>query len=191
MSSYFRIRTVDAPWGDYGDILINGLAEPIHDKCNAKRISLSRTGPFVPPITQPFGQVVLVDDLRRELESAAFTGFEFVEVELTKAVRCDWHTWDRDAEEPARYPVSGEPEDYVLKRSHDAGLVDEMPRLWALSVQSTQGLQVWGTSTFYLNRHPRTDIAREDLVFWISEALKDWLQDHAGPWVDFSLVTPR
>ena len=191
MASYFRVKKVDAPWGDYGDILFNGLADPTCHEEKLTRLDLCRTGPFVPPITQPFGQIVIVDDLRRELEATAFTGFEFVEVNLKKVVRCDWDTWDQNAEEPSRYPESGEPEDYILQGSHDAECAKEMPTLWALSVKSTGDLQVAGSSTFRLDRHPGTDVARDTFVYWIGEPLKVWFQEHGGRWIEFSPVRPR
>lgn len=191
MSSYFRIKEASAPWGDYGTILVNGLADPTYDENKLTRLELCRTGPFVPALTQPFGQIVLVDDLRRELERTNFTGFEFVKVDLTKGVRCDWDSWDQNADEPPRYPESGEPEDYILQGSHDAELARNMSTLWALSVKSTKDLQVGGSSTFYLDRHPGTDVAREQSIFWICEPLKAWLEERAGRWVEFDRAIPR
>jgi hypothetical protein len=191
MTSYFRVKCAEAPWGDYGDILINGLADPRYDDGKLTSLGLCRTGPFVPPITQPFGQIVIVDDLRRELEGTEFTGFEFVKVDLAKGVRCDWDSWDQNADEPRRYPDSGEPEDYIVQGSHDAELLEEIPTLWALSVKSTKDLQVDGSSSFYSDRHPGTDVAREHSVFWISEPLKAWLEERAGRWVEFERVISR
>jgi hypothetical protein len=191
VSSYFRIDSSIGPWGDYGSILINGLADTTYDGGKLKRICLSRTGPFVPPLTQPWGQIIVVDDLRRELEESGFSGFEFLEVELTKLVRCDWHNWDQNADEPHRYPAGGEPENYILRRLHNTRLAKDVPPLWALNVEATEHLQVEGSTTFYLGRHPGTDIARAFYVFWVSEPLKVWLEERVGRWIEFTPVVPR
>jgi hypothetical protein len=190
MSEFFALDRAPSPWGDYGNILAHGLADFPKQGPPPATIHLSRTGPYVPPVTQPRGHIIVIDSLRRELERSSFTGFGFSEVEYQKVVRLDWHTWNADADEPQHYPETGEPEDYVLTGSHDPSLLKEMPCLWALSVASTPDLQV-GSRTFYADRHPGTDIARHFARFWVSERMKDWLQSAAGAWVDFKLVVPR
>src|SRR5688500_5936013 len=59
-----------APWGDYGHILVNGSSsfgrngEPLH---------IHRTGPFMPPITFPdFRRLVVSDPMRQAMISAGF-----------------------------------------------------------------------------------------------------------------------
>jgi len=188
MPEFFVVTNADPPWGDYGDILWNGLSR--RDPPGTA-VKLSRSGPYVPPLTLPFGEIVVVDSLRRALEAGRFTGFEFSEAQYENVVRIDWQAWDASSLEPPRYPETGEPEDYILKGSHDPSLLRDMPRLWALDVQPTLGLQVHGSSTFRLNRHPGTDIAREHSIFWVSGRLKDAMERSAGGWINFKRVVPR
>lgn len=87
MSKYFVIGSANSPWGDYGDVLVNGLAETTS---GLHAIYLSRTGPYVPPVTQPFGLIIVTDDFRHELEASQLTGFDFLEAQYRKVVRLDW-----------------------------------------------------------------------------------------------------
>jgi hypothetical protein len=140
-------------------------------------ILVSRTGPFVPPITLPSGRVLVTDDFRENLSTQGFSGLSFEPVEYQKVVHIAWDHWDANAQEPAFCPDTGEPEDYLLERAHDERLVATMPRLSAWNVAPTIGLQVQGTNTFRREFHPGTDIAREYFTFWISERMKLWLEE--------------
>jgi hypothetical protein len=191
MSKYFTVEMANSPWGDYRDVLVNGLAETT-EGVGTHFISVSRTGPYVPPVTQPFGLIIVTDDFRRELEASPLTGFDFVEVQYRKLVRLDWQAWNADANEPMCYPETGEPEDYILEGSHDPTLLAQMPRLWALAVQPTSGLQIEGTGSFRGDRHPGTDIAREFTLYWVTDRMKAWLErSSAGRWITFRPVTPH
>jgi hypothetical protein len=191
MSKYFAVESANSPWGDYGDVLLNGLVEK-SKSIGLHAIYVSRTGPYVPPVTQPFGLIIVTDDFRRELEASQLTGFDFLETQYRKVVRLDWQTWNTDAAEPMSYPETGEPEDYVLGRPHDPTLLAQMPRLWALAVQPTSELQVQGTRSFRIDRHPGTDIAREFELYWVTERMKAWLErSSAGRWIMFRPVTPQ
>jgi hypothetical protein len=66
MSVYYELRSGAAPWGDYGDILWNGFTEEGQER-GPSTILVSRTGPFVPPITLPFGRILVTEDLREKL----------------------------------------------------------------------------------------------------------------------------
>jgi hypothetical protein len=190
MSAFYEISDAEAPWGDYGSILWNGWAtEEVHD--GQRSIIVTRTGPFVPPLTQCLGQVIVTEELRARMSEAGFSGLAFEPVKYGRVVRIDWHEWDLNATEPRFYPESGEPEDYLLAGTHDAELAAAMPNLWAWKVTSTPGLQVQGTNTFRGERHPGTDVAREFFIFWINERMKLWLEENAGPWLSFNAVTPR
>lgn len=191
MSKYFAVESANAPWGDYGDILVNGLAETTGGT-GPHAIYVSRTGPYVPPVTQPFGLIIVTDDFRHELEASTLTGFDFVEAQYRKLVRLDWQAWNADADEPIAYPETGEPEDYIVEGSHDPTLLVQMPRLWALVVEPTSELQVQGTGSFHGDRHPGTDIAREFTLHWVTDRMKAWLErSSAGQWITFRPVTPR
>ena len=187
MTAYYQIKPGAAPWGDYGDILWNGIAEEVQDG----KVTVSRTGPFVPPITLPFGHIIVTEEFRKKISSAQFSGLAFEPVNYRTVVPIDWKDWDWSAADPPVYPDTGEPEDYLLPAAHDAELAAGMPRLWAWSVAATAGLQVHGTNTFRRERHPDSDVVREFHIFWINERMKVWLDENAGQWLSFVAVVPR
>ena len=190
MPAYYALSRGAAPWGDYGRILRDGLVEESNEH-GRPTILVSRTGPFVPPITRPFGHVLVTDDFREKLSTEAFSGLSFEPVGYRKVVRIAWERWDANAPEPAFYPHTGEPEDYLLEGVHDCQLAATMPRLWAWNVAPTIELQVQGTNAFRRELHPGTDVAREHGIVWISERMKLWLAENAGNWLRFVAVTPR
>jgi hypothetical protein len=190
MSAYYQLGSGVAPWGDYGDILWNGWTEEA-EECGTSKILVSRTGPFVPPITLPFGRVLVTSEFRKKLAAEGFSGLSFVPTEYQKVVHIPWEQWDTNAPEPASYPDTSEPEGYLLEGAHDERLARTMPRLWAWNVVPTIGLQVQGSNNFRRELHPGTDVAREYFVFWISERMKRWLEENAGAWLSFITVMPR
>lgn len=191
MSKFFAMESVRSPWGDYGDILLNGLVEAT-ECVGPPIIRILRTGPYVPPMTQPFGFIIVTDEFRRDLERSQLTGFDFEQTQYGKVVRLDWQTWSTDTNEPMSYPETGEPEDYILGCPHDPTLLAQMPRLWALAVRPTPELQVQGTHSFRADRHPGTDIAREHTLHWVSERMKVWLErSSAARWIAFRSIRPR
>jgi hypothetical protein len=191
MDAYYEIGRSAAPWGDYGDILWYGwAAEEAPDGAHST-ITVSRAGPFVPPITPLFGHVIVTEEFRAKTVDAGFSGLAFEPANYGRVVRIDWHSWDRNAPDPPFYPDSGEPEDYLLAGAHDARLAASMPTLWAWKVAATPGLQVQGTNTFRRELHPGTDVAREFSIFWVSERMKVWLGENAGEWLSFVPVVPK
>jgi len=190
MSTYYQIESGTAPCGDYGYTLWNGFTEKNQER-GQPTIVVSRTGPFVPPIMVLFGPVLVTEDFRQRLLLENFSGLSFVPVGYRKVVRIPWDQWDANAREPAFYPDSGEPEDYLLEGAHDQELAEAMPRLWAWEVASTTGLQVQGSNTFRRDLHPGTDVAREYYIIWISERMKLWFAQNAGQWLSFVAVDPR
>ena len=120
-------------WGDYGEILQNGMAA--HAPRVNGNLSLERTGSYIPPVTLPGrGSMVLTDEARRLLEASGLGEFTFRPVEKKLIVELPWHTWDLSAEEPPEYPDSGEPEDYVLGKPHSPTLALGMGDLWEVVV---------------------------------------------------------
>src|SRR5262245_33331310 len=190
MSVHYALGRGEAPWGDYGDVLWHGLTEKSRAPGKSATLVL-RTGPFVPPVTLPFGHVLVTEDFRQKLTAESFSGLSFKPVQYSKVAHIPWEQWDTSAQEPPFYPESGEPEDYVLAGTHNEELTAIMPRLWAWSVRATKDLQVQGSRTFRRELHPGTDVAREYFTVWISERLKLWLAENAGKWLSFASVNPR
>ena len=128
-AEFWALVPADLSWGDYGRILLHGMASRRHRVDG--RAQLERTGPYVPSLTLPSGAVVVTADLRAQLESMTRT-LAFGAIDKAHIARLDWQSWDRAAPKPAEYPQSGEPEDYVLERPHDAATAAAMPDLFEM-----------------------------------------------------------
>ncbi len=116
------------PWGDYGGILVKGLASR---ESEGGPLLLHRAGPFLPPISFPtLSGIVVSDEFRHELEGPGFTGVRFVPTIKARIINLAWHKWDRTAAEPKRYPRGGEPEEYIMDKPHDARVASQMPEAW-------------------------------------------------------------
>ncbi len=126
---FYHVRGLQA-WGDYGDVLVNGYALNSLDRREDERLRVSRTGPFMPPITFPGASayVVVSDAFRQQLSKSALGDFKFRPVTKEHIVELHWEKWDR-ATSPAKYPDSGEPEDY-LAGPHSPRASEELGDLW-------------------------------------------------------------
>jgi len=101
----------DAPWGDYGEILMRGMTSHL-PRTSEGLLQLERTAPFVPPITFPgIGDLVVTNDFGQRLDSSGLTGLSFMPVKKARIVKLEWERWDRKAASPVIYPHSGEPVD--------------------------------------------------------------------------------
>ena len=76
MSTYYMLGAGAAPWGDYGNILWNGVAETRQAR-GKSNVLVSRTGPFVPPISYPFGSILVTDEFRQKILTEQFSGLSF------------------------------------------------------------------------------------------------------------------
>ncbi len=121
-------------WGGYGDILQHGMST--HLPRREGKISLERTGPYIPPITFP-SSIVPTSDARRLLESSGLTGFSFRPVEKAHIVELRWEQWDLNLDWPPKLPDSGEPEDYILAEPHSQSASDALGELWEVAVSAT------------------------------------------------------
>jgi len=131
----------DAPWGDYGKILVHGMTNRLGRR--GERLQLERAGPQVPAITLPgIHDLIVTDAVRAHL--ARFPGLEFRNVDKARIVRLDWHLWDLSAGDPPLCPASGEPEDYILERDHDPACADEIGALWELVPAIIPAIQMPG-----------------------------------------------
>ena len=117
-------------WGDYAAVLIHGLTS--HRSRENGLLQLERTGPFMPGVSFPGISDIVVTDRAKEQLAAVLPLLTFRPVVLRRAVRLDWHLWDRSLKTPPFLPKSGEPEDYVLRPKGDPTLVSEMGALWEL-----------------------------------------------------------
>ena len=102
----------------------------------AGKLALERTGPYIPPITLP-GDIVLTSEARNLLEVSGLSGFSFLAVEKALIVELHWESWNLTADEPAEYPESEEPEDYILGRPHSRTAATGLGELWEIVVPTT------------------------------------------------------
>ena len=119
-------------WGDYGAVLAGGY----YRRDDAGLLRLHRAGPFLPPISFPWGPegrlVVVSDEFRAAVQGAGFPGIQFREAVKDRIVALDWHTWNRSAADPRQFPPSGEPEEYIWDEPHDPRAARQMPLAWEL-----------------------------------------------------------
>ena len=103
----YRLQRPDLPWGDYGDVLAHGFADRSDD---GSSLLLQRTGPFIPPFSQPSRMYVVVTaPLLRKLQESGLTGFAVLPVEVTKSPMIDWRVWQQYGNKEMKYPAGGEP----------------------------------------------------------------------------------
>lgn len=123
--------TGEAPWGDYGSILVHGMTA--HLERVDGRLQLERTGPFVPGVTLPgIGDLIVTSAVRAAIEAVRLSGCSFARVDKARIVRLPWSGWDTTTELLPELPDSGEPEDFILALEHDAGLAEQLGELWEL-----------------------------------------------------------
>lgn len=172
---YYILSAAKTPWGDYGDILGQGMSS--HLARHNGLLQLERTGPFVPPITFPgISDVVVTDDFKTNLENSELIGISFRPVIKARIVRLDWQDWSRTQEQPPEYPTSGEPEDYILGNAHDADLAERIGALWEICVHFLANPAQVDSDWFRLT---------PDGYNYVSEVAKTLLERRVPEWVQF------
>jgi hypothetical protein len=208
MNIYVLREPERPPWGDYGHVLLSGLSSlPRKDGL----YQLERTGPFVPPISMPFGAVVVTDEFRERLEKSTLTGLTFQPIIKSRIVHLDWQNWDKSAEDPEQYPATGEPEDYVLGQPHSPDTAAKIGALWELCLgehaeiirvprnPSELGLVKW--APFDATHDTLVVLSSWDGTDWfmtkpvghtyVSERAKTWLEQTTSEWVSFEPALTR
>jgi len=195
----FELRTASARWGDYGSVLAHGLAE--WNKDADRTLVVSRTGPYCPPLSLPFGMgVVVTAELRSALANSELTGAGFLPVAKKKIVKLDWQRWDPSAPMPARKPLGGEPENYVLSGKHDEDTCANMPDLFELRPRQRVPFVVCGTEIKWgrewsVLRTSRAAWNGDDFFFgergfavYVTARARQWLEPCVGQHVVFAPV---
>jgi hypothetical protein len=179
-ADWYILRGNDLGWGDYGHILVHGMANHL-GRSQEGLPQLERTGPFIPPITTPGLDVLVVTaGARRELEGSGLRGLGYGPVVLAQVTKLDWQEWDLAAAEPTMYPAGGEPENYILGREHSPATAEALPDLFEVQ----------------LSVHPRSEDppGEVDLVrsgryrILASNRAKQWIEARWGQWVVFGNV---
>jgi len=130
-TALFRLMPPDAQWGDYGRILVHGMAARLPRTAEGF-VQLERTGPYIPPMTFPSGAIIVTDRFRSELTTSGLTGFSFKPVVKRCIVELHWEEWDRSRGDPEHYPRGGEPEDHILRGEHSESTSNALGPLWEL-----------------------------------------------------------
>ena len=177
-------------WGDYGSILISGLSRHLPRKDNL--IQLERTGPFIPPVTLPgLGDIIATSAFKNDIEGSHFNQVTFAPVLKARIVEYRWEQWDRTSENPAEYPETGEPENYILARPHSPPIAEKLGDLWEVILPEdaeVEGVRIgrgiweyrvnhstWRGSHLFRAKGKRHVIATEEAKFWLEDRAKEWL----------------
>jgi hypothetical protein len=178
MESIYQLKPPRSNWGDYDYILLGGMTH--HVGRSDGLLQLERTGPFVPPISFPgMGDIIVTDDFKKSLESSRLIGLTFQPVIKRHIVFLEWEKWDKTADEPAEYPESGEPEDYILERPHSPELAQQIGEMWELCLPEYAKL-----------KEAQSDLFRRkgQLYNFVSNRAKRWLEKTVSEWVSFELA---
>jgi hypothetical protein len=195
---YFALHQCSL-WGDYGDTLISGFA---NREQPGQPLLLERTGPYLPPISFPYtsnegGRVVVSDSFRSVLERKQLPGISFRKVVKKRIVKLDWHLWNLDSPDPAKYPSGGEPGNYVLNKPHNSAVAVQMPDAWEFlpplvsmyvdHLEDPRGgfLNEYVAYTDLTHFPPIFHTHEEYAYIIINPEIRDWLQEHVGEWVEF------
>lgn len=180
----YRLGCPDLPWGDYGDILAHGMAS---DSEETRALEVERTGPFVPPFSQPGDHVVVTDAFLAVFQESGLTGYDVCPVIKKKITKVDWRDWEPYGTNKMKYPAGGEPENYIERRKHSQAVADAMGDLWwirfrpGISVTRDGGYQLmggtWaGTDLFVVNgERPTYNYVSQQAFKWLQETVPEWV----------------
>ena len=181
----YRLKRAEPPWGDYGDILTHGMATAV----DGKTLELERTGPFVPPISQPRGFVVVTSEFLVSLRDSGLTGYEAHPVIKKKITYVDWRNWEPLGSEEMKYPAGSEPENYIERRKHSADAANALGELW--HIRFLPGIRAAREGGYHLlgstwNGGDFLVVDGERPVYkYVSERARLWLIEDAGEWMSF------
>ncbi len=75
------------PWGDYGCVLVHGLAKRTGKHDSFATLVVDRTGPYVPPVSKPYDSCLVFSDAGKLSLTAHLEKAEFQPVELGASPR--------------------------------------------------------------------------------------------------------
>ena len=180
---FYRLSRPDTPWGDYGDVLIHGMAS----RSDSGELEIERTGPFIPPITQPTGSVVVTAQFLKQLSIAGFKGIVVGPVHKKRIVLIDWHLWEPFGPNQGEYPDDCEPESYIWNGKHSVKAAATLGELFELSFGL--GARVSREGGFHLvgSSWDGSDFFRAESApgVYLSQRARDWLSHNASEWVSF------
>lgn len=192
----YVVDDANAPWGDYGAILYNGLlSDPERESGDIGVLRLERTGPFVPPVTFPGrGTIVVTSEMKSAMIKAGFKGISFQPVRKVRIVDLSWQDWDQSAPEPFQYPEFDDPVGYILYKHHSPKVSAAIGDLWEVilsdSAKVVRHKDPEGTTSFeYVSGSWNgNDLFSVDENYYIycSPRAHQWFKQHFEQWVSLS-----
>jgi hypothetical protein len=170
-----------------GDILIHGMTRHLGKKNG--QLQLERTAPFVPQVSLPgIHYFIVTESAKDRLKTVG--GLEFRPVIKARIVRLDWHLWHMSRAEPPTYPDSGEPDDYLLDREHEAVLAEQIGPLWELVPAIVPTIQSSGGEFNIAAYSGQPFTCADDFggYGFITEDLKLALDSFEPRWIGFQLA---
>jgi hypothetical protein len=125
-SQFYELRGIGRWAHSWGEMLAHGFVLGRNESGEA---SICRTGPFVPRISFPSSEALVIDgDIKRELRNV-FTGIAFLPVIKEKIVPSDWPSWN--PVRPRQWHLEfGEPDAIIDDGVHSPSAAAEMRELW-------------------------------------------------------------
>ena len=166
-------------------MLFHGMAS----RSKSGELELERTGPFVPPISQPGEYVVVTREFLRQLRESGLNGIDVGPIKKKRIPMIDWRAWEPFGAKEMKYPAGNEPENYILRRQHSPETADALGELWELRFRP--GIQISRAGGFHLvlSSWDGSDfvVAKDDhpIYNYVSEQARDWLTQKAPEWVAF------
>lgn len=179
----FKLKNKEAPWGDYGSILVSGMTA--HLERDKGLIQLERTAPYVPPMFKSgLWELCVTNDIKLKIENTEQLNIEFRPVIKKHIVELDWTSWDFNAADPKYYPESGEPCDYILEKPHSKEQADKIGEIWEIVINKNGTVDSNGVLIF---QNIISDVFQAVNLGYIlaTERFKDWAEKHAGDWIQF------
>lgn len=190
---FFKIFN-DCPWEGCGRELASGVPAGSPTRKDGL-FRLARTGPYMPPITVRYGNVMLSDAFRKRLE-AAFPECSFRPVIKEKIVKLDWQDWSYD---DGRLFPGPDYEHYIKAGEHSPEAAAEIGEIWELVfadgaesyvVEKQRSndtdlyilLATWSGANFF-----STSPAGSPIPI-VSEKAKQWIEHNAAGWLGFKEV---
>ena len=181
--AWYRLRNAPAPWGDYGRMLVSGMATRAEDCV----LEVERVGPFVPPIDMWSSEdaPIVTDAFRRSIEASGLRGACYREVRKARVVRIDWRGWNRTSGRPERLPSGAHPDSYVTGGEHDPALATEMGPLWEIYAEEAPE----ETDADFARAPGYHCLAESGVV--VSDRAQKWLATHAAEWIRTQRLDPK
>jgi len=174
--------------GDYGSTLISGIVT----NSEGDTLKIARAGPFIPPITLPsFDYVVVTEPIRAELQQFLGRDVCFRPVTLERVVELIWQEW-LDLDELPVDKAWGDPEDQILRGTDSRSTAKCMGPLFEALLPTGARVNFGeGISQYLVDPSTWTGVplfygqAPGGNVVMATDVGKEWLERHGGPWLRF------